>query len=106
MKIELELPDWVEAAMNIHILAGVEEIIRRRSGKWELKVVRCDGCGKCCDITPKPIKTQESDVCQYLIHDGERYRCGLGANMPYNCCVSDGEGEEYCCVRWKKLNIG
>lgn len=92
MRVELDLPDWVEGR-SIHILAGIEEAARKLPGKpWQVKTGRCSRCGKCCDD------------CPYLKYDANEYRCSLGVKMPYECCISDGVLEKNCAIKWQDLD--
>ena len=85
MKIELELPDWVDKT-HIYILAGKELVAYRYlEGGWQIKKIRCDKCGKCCrtwDDTqdfPQSVK----GVCVYLVDN----QCSLGSSKPFGCCI-------------------
>ena len=92
MRVELDLPDWVEGR-SIHILAGIEEVAHKLSGEsWQIKISRCSRCGKCCGN------------CKYLRYDANEFRCSLGVKMPYECCVSDGVLENSCTVKWQSLD--
>jgi len=52
MKIELDLPDWVDDGSAIRIFKGIELVAKKFKNKpWKIKIVRCNFCGECC--TPK-----------------------------------------------------
>ena len=91
MKIELDLPDWTEERA-IYIMAGIELVAYKIPGqKWKIKTGRCNQCGKCCmnlrKTHPFPVINGR---CVYLVREPgkeERYRCGLGIQRPFGCCV-------------------
>ena len=94
MRIELDLPDWVEGRRLI-ILAGMEEVAHRMPGRtWKVKTERCVNCGKCCKD------------CEHLeFYPPDKYVCGLakGMGIPYHCLVNDGWPEE-CNIAWQDLS--
>lgn len=109
MKIELELPEWVDER-GIHIIAGgIEEVAKKRTedSPWEIKLNRCNSCGRCCMNVPDKWphgKNQDTGYCLYLECMSEsKWRCSLKENMPNVCCISDGEGAEYCNITWKTI---
>ena len=92
IKIELELPDWVEGK-HIYIMAGIELAAYKHLNKpWKVKTGRCNMCGKCCmnfkrdrDTFPR-IKDGK---CEFLIPDGKDKKvCGLRFNRPWVCSVA------------------
>ena len=77
MKIEMELPDWVEGK-HIYIMAGIELVAYKYLNQpWKMKSSRCSMCGKCC----------EKNGCKYLINDGDKKICSLGSGRPFSCSV-------------------
>lgn len=104
MRIELDLPDWVEER-HIRIFAGIEEVAKKMQGKpWQVKVVRCNYCGRCCMNVPDNWvcgKDPETGNCQYLTKEGSKYVCGIG--RPFFCCAGDPSPEEYCSIEWKEV---
>lgn len=77
MKINLEIPDWVDGK-HLYIMAGIELVAYRfLDGKWRVKTSRCSMCGKCC----KRLN------CEHLKMDGDKYICDHGLARPFSCCV-------------------
>ena len=72
MKIELELPDWVEER-SINILAGIELVAKKYPGQpWQVKTSRCISCGKCC-IRIEKYEDGTRGPCEHLKEDGNKY---------------------------------
>ena len=90
MKIELDLPEWVEER-TIYVMAGVELVAYKLpQGKWQLKIGRCSICGKCCMNLKKHIFPLIDGRCIYLQKepgDNPRYECGLRIHRPFACCI-------------------
>ena len=92
MKIELDLPDWVDTK-HIYVMAGIELVAYKHWKKpWKIKTSRCNMCGKCCESFPKnaskvPYPPNINGVCVYLKKDGDKKYCSLGINRPFKCCV-------------------
>lgn len=88
MRVELDLPDWVDER-RVVILAGVEEVAHYEpTGGWKIKTGRCSRCGKCCG------------PCEYLNEN----RCSLNARMPWECLTSDGvDTVKECTVTWRTV---
>ena len=88
MKIELELPDWVET-QRISILAGKELVASKvPDSKWKIKTERCNHCGECClDAGDRrlPWGLDDEGKCNALIKEGNKWLCGAGLYMPYIC---------------------
>jgi hypothetical protein len=104
MKIDLSIPNRARGK-NIHIIAGHEEIARRlgRTGKWEVKTVPCNRCGKCCmnmietwDYGVDP----ETGWCKGLKYEANEYVCTIDTHL---CMISDHAGREHCCVKWEEV---
>ena len=104
MKIELELPEWaaslIEDGRDVYLYAGIESVARKLYGKpWEIKVVRCALCGKCCVdcecLVEKPGYKQPNGKWAMM--------CNLGEARPHNCSKIDGP-EEFCSIRWDIAN--
>lgn len=104
MRIELELPEWAEER-HIRIFAGIEEVAKKLHGKsWQIKVIRCDMCGKCCMDVPENWRfgrDEETGWCKNLIYYANEYRCGI--DRPFTCCAGDHSEEEYCCIEWQEI---
>ena len=107
MLVELELPEWVDER-GIHIIAGaLEEVAKKRTenSPWEIKVNRCNSCGRCCMNVPDDWpheKDLSTGHCLYLESIGDdKYICSHKSSRPNACCISDGEGAEYCNITWK-----
>jgi hypothetical protein len=92
MKIELELPDWVEGK-HLYITAGIELVAYKYlNTPWMMKTGRCDMCGKCCmnfgEVTGDLREmVDETGNCKYLISDGDKWVCLLGSSRPWSCSV-------------------
>jgi TPP-dependent indolepyruvate ferredoxin oxidoreductase alpha subunit len=90
MKIELEIPDWVEKeARGIHIMAGIERVAYWLpwEKKWHIKTSRCSSCGKCC----------ERMKCPFLNEDKQ---CSKGIERPWLCCISEPKSVPKCTSKY------
>lgn len=90
MKIELELPDWIDVK-TIRIFAGIEEVAKKQACEnWNVKTSRCNLCGTCCGD------------CGHLVYsEGDKgFLCLLGFKRPFNCCAGDGVGNGKCNITW------
>ena len=107
MKITLDFPDdLVEdfKKRTLRVFAGIELIaLKYRDDKWQIKVLSCVMCGKCCKNLPRehhfPVINGQ---CIYLVNPpgyGEKWICRLGINRPFGCAVSNTTGE-YCEVKY------
>ena len=108
MKIEIELPDWVDER-NIYVLAGIELAAYKNfnSEKWHVKSVRCDRCGKCCmQLKGTQYPKKENGDCLHLASDGALFTCSLGPMRPLPCNEGDPvkseweKAKEFCCIRY------
>jgi len=91
MKIELELPDWVEER-HLYIMAGIETVAYKYLDQpWKIKTGRCKSCGKCCmnfDVNDSSFKDKVVDGhCIYLKNYGATWVCDLGSARPWDCCT-------------------
>lgn len=104
MRIELDLPDWVEER-HIRIFAGIEEVAKKLHGKpWQIKVARCDMCGKCCMDVPDNWRfgrDEKTGWCKNLVYYANEYRCGI--DRPFGCCAGDDSEEDYCSIEWQEV---
>lgn len=101
IKIELELPDWVEGK-HIYIMAGIELAAYKHLNKpWKVKTGKCNMCGKCCeDITGKFPPSKEG-TCIYLENDGkDKKRCSLAINRPFRCCIGTSNNVKECTEKY------
>lgn len=108
MKIEIEIPDWCNSE-NLYLISRNELIAKKLvNEEWRIKIVRCNQCGRCCEIHPKegayyPLK--EDGSCINLILDGENKICKLGMEKSLACVLGEPEGQEYkqfnCCIEYK-----
>jgi|OpeIllAssembly_1097287.scaffolds.fasta_scaffold342647_1 hypothetical protein len=107
MRIEIELPDWVDER-HIYIMAGVELAAYKEAQEttWHVKTKRCVQCGRCCLNLPKgQYILDENGDCINLIFDGKDKRlCKLGAMRPLPCCEGDpvkgNWGKDFCSIRY------
>lgn len=90
MKIELELPDWVDER-TLRIFAGIESVATKDiGGTWQVKESRCNLCGTCC-----------GDCKELIYSEGDKgYMCNSGWDRPFGCCVGDGVGNGKCNITW------
>jgi len=95
VKIELDLPDWVDER-HIRIFAGIEEVARRMTNTryWEVKTSRCNMCGECCKL----------DGCDKLVFKANEWRCSHLIGRPFCCCCGDHAGQDHCNIRWEQVN--
>ena len=105
MRIELDLPEWVDTK-NIHIFAGIEEVARKyKDAPWEIKTSRCSQCGRCCMNLPKSFPFRlPGGRCRYLekeVGDNDRYLCGLKGCRPHNCGIAQPIWQPECTVRYE-----
>lgn len=114
MKIELELPDWVDQGQAIRIFAGIELVAKKEfpDEPWKIKTVRCNMCGKCCmNKSENWMKDTvgydpETNYCGALIEKDDesgKFICNLGSARPFSCCayavgIND---KDICSIRWE-----
>lgn len=112
MKVELELPDWVDER-HIFIVAGIEMVAYNLYGerKWYIKTGKCNMCGKCCNMPngkyfPYP-RTKDGD-CVHLKKSvrGDYGECSLGTRRPWECCTDLTQRKNdrpYCTVEYEAV---
>lgn len=102
MKIEIDIPDWVEEK-HLYLFAGIELVAYKYLNEdWKIKTSRCNMCGKCCenlknDTAYPPVINNK---CIHLINDGNKKTCGLAINRPFRCGmpqiqIKDGCSEKF-----------
>lgn len=97
MRIEIEIPDWVEPERVIRIFAGMDLVASKLPNeKWKVKVEPCNMCGECCiEIS-----------CEHLGMDGDKRPCDLVSTgeIPFICAASMARHEKYknCSVRFEE----
>ena len=108
MKVELDLPDWVDER-HIYIVSGIEMVAYSLYGerKWYVKTDRCNMCGKCCTTSPKeylPFPRNEKGDCIHLRKSkkGDYGECILGVNRPWVCCTDLTQKKK---KRFKKCTV-
>lgn len=114
MKIELDLPDWVENGSAIRIFAGIELVAKKMMDKpWQVKTVRCNMCGECCTIASPgwkdtTVEARDDGYCVQLIPKPDeegKFICKLGAGRPFSCCAyaAGPDDDDVCCIRWETI---
>jgi len=107
LKIEVDLPDWVEGK-NIYIFGNLELIAKKiylRS--WEVKESRCNHCGECCknyhDLRGYLPTTPENGCSNLEQRKDGTWWCK--AHIPISCLISNKNPklDHPCSVRWKKI---
>lgn len=103
MRIEIDIPFSKLDKRNIYVLAGIELIaVKPFEKNWKAKTSLCNMCGDCCKDVPKNWPHGEKDGdCKNLVFVANEYRCALGSNRPFECCISDG-GDD-CNIRWQEI---
>lgn len=120
MRINIELPDWVDERHirvlkdgkdNLFVLAGVEEVAKfLRTGphteRWQVKTARCDLCGECCMKVNSNWQfgvDGKTGWCRHLEwNEGWKgYLCDQGMGRPMSCSVGDDADKKHCVVKWK-----
>ena len=88
MRIELDLPDWVDER-HIRIYAGIELAAIKRSHEdfWRVKDVRCQQCGECCTNIKNHVLPTNNGVCIYLVDEPGtgRKKCDIALHRPRHC---------------------
>jgi len=104
MKIEIEIPDWVEGK-HLYIFAGIELVAYKYLDEnWKVKTGRCNMCGLCCEEFKKPVLKWpfvKNKTCEYLKSDGEKKVCGLALHRPFACCVGIKENKKDCLEKFE-----
>ena len=99
MKIEIEIPDWVDnEKRGLHIFAGIERVAYKMPWQenWYIKTQRCSMCGRCCMRINCPELEKEPG------RDDKR-RCGVALAMPYTCLVSKPRNIKECTIRFEEV---
>lgn len=106
MKIELDLPDWTEGR-TIRVMAGIELMAYKLSDtKWQMKVSRCNMCGKCCmNLKNHPFPTIDGKCIHLKKRPGDnpRYECGLRIHRPFGCCVAVPQNIPECTEKYEEI---
>ena len=89
MKIELDLPDWVDER-HIRIFAGIELVAFKSATKdfWKVKVDRCIQCGECCSNLKKHHLPTIDGRCVHLVDEPgvpDKKRCNIALRRPRTC---------------------
>ncbi len=93
MKIEIELPDWVDKRV-IQVLAGIERVAFKmpKDDRFKVKVSRCNRCGECCKrLNSNHVFPVINGQCIHLekeVGKNNNWRCKFGIDRPYQCCVA------------------
>ena len=107
MRIELDLPDWVENK-NIYVFANFELAARKITGKeWEVKIGRCNHCGECCKHyydRKGVLPTTKKGGCKNLEQRADGWWCKT--RIPISCLVSNlnPKADYPCSVKWKTID--
>ena len=115
MRIELDLPDWVDDGSAIRIFKGIELVAKKfKDGPWQVKTVRCNFCGECCTLKGPgwQMTSIGADIegrCVALIPKPDepgKFVCSLGAGRPFSCCAyaAGPNDEDICSIRWKTIS--
>jgi len=108
MKIEIELPDWVDER-DIYVMAGIELAAYKFAAekKFHVKTSRCNQCGKCCEWSPQtPYYPSNPDgSCSKLIPDGpDKKVCSIAVYRPFPCAYGDPVmgrwSKDFCSIRY------
>jgi hypothetical protein len=119
MKIQIEIPEWVEKK-RVCVFLGMDHYIAYDpiNDQWWRKVERCSLCGKCC-IGQTYFGQQEiggNKYCGALIQQqvpdprippGQKsYLCGALGRMPWLCHEEDPTVPLHpdCTIRWEKFD--
>lgn len=76
---------------SLFLMAGVETIGYKHPGNpWMIKTGKCSNCGKCCEgwKDTDEFPPSHNGKCDYLIPDGAKKVCSLGANRPFACSIA------------------
>jgi hypothetical protein len=90
---------------DIFIFTGIDIAVRyfKVNGHWEIKMVDCSRCGKCCSLmTGKSFPFSTPQGCSHLIKSGPEHLCGLSYFRPNGCAVAEMNLEE-CTVKWEPV---
>jgi hypothetical protein len=106
MRVEIDLPDWVDER-HLRLFAGVELVAVKlvNESDFRVKDVRCNWCGKCCmnlgDRMNWPV--DENGTCKHLRRVAEGWECSIYINAPRGCHhdpireLKTGE----CCITYR-----
>ena len=112
MKIEIELPDWVED-QEIKILAGMEMVAKKLpwNNYWEVKDIRCNNCGDCCMDVPVGLgkwmfPVNAEGICSKLYEEDGKMLCGAKYDKPYRCLDDPLKSNSpNCCITYKIVKV-
>jgi len=84
VKVNLELPDWVDEN-ELYIHSWTELVaLKRPNGKWYVKTGRCNMCGDCCrDVSINFPYRGENGTCIYLKDN----KCIMDLHKPFSCIM-------------------
>jgi hypothetical protein len=108
MQLVIDIPEWAQER-HIYVMAGMELLAYLPyQGQVQVKTVRCNNCGWCCENPPKGAVPQGHDgACIYLETIGSAKECSLGLSRPWHCCWPDPhltkhpEADKHCCIRYE-----
>lgn len=115
MRVELDLPDYVDDDSAIRVFKGIELVAKKFKDKpWQIKTVRCNFCGECCTLQSPgwqgtTVKAKRDGYCIALIPKTDeqgKFVCELGAGRPFSCCAyaAGPNDTEKCCIRWQEVD--
>lgn len=110
MRIELDLPDWVDER-RIIILAGIELVAEKVpwEEKWKVKETRCNMCGACCMNFTESIYREDlfpviDGTCTFLEKEPgtiDKWRCTC-TEKPFSCLHDPPNNLTECCITYSE----
>ena len=88
MRVELDLPDWVDER-HIRVFAGIELVAIKEAHEnfWKVKENRCIMCGKCCTNFKHHFFPLVNGECIHLEPENKQGNraCRIAINRPFQC---------------------
>lgn len=103
MKIQLDIPKWVDPKQTLMLLSGKELVwFKHYHQPGKMKIVRCNQCGECCmDFPPVIFGSDDEGKCTMLEKDGDKWVCRAGADTPKRCLSDPVDREGLgCCIEY------
>ena len=89
--MQIEIPEWARARRVIVLLGRECYIVKEPNELPQIKTVRCNRCGKCCQDPPEGWVYGEQQIdgityCGAAREEDGVWHCNAGFDAPFTCC--------------------